>query len=298
MKNCILAVILSMLVFPFQALAGYDEGLAAARAGDLATALAEWKPLANNGHPEAQYSLGIMYENGEGVAKDPVEAAKWYRKAAEQGHASAQFKLVLLYASGEGVAHDMAEAAKWCRKAAEQRHVMAQLQLGIMYANGFGVDKDRAEAVTWYRKAAEQGDAGAQFNLAGMYWRGDGVKRDIIRALKWHAIAARNGNQLARQEFESGKILYKLNDETIATVMAAAQIFRPKPIKMSVQEETDWLKSYHDAYANAKTSDELRRFIRLYEDDDPDRLVEKARARVADLDAGAAGKKREAGEKK
>ncbi len=32
---------------------------------------------------EAQYNLGLMYDNGKGVRQDYVEAAKWCRKAAE-----------------------------------------------------------------------------------------------------------------------------------------------------------------------------------------------------------------------
>ena len=41
----------------------------------------------------AQFNLGVMYANGEGVLKDEAEAVRWYRLAAEQGHAAAQFNL-------------------------------------------------------------------------------------------------------------------------------------------------------------------------------------------------------------
>ena len=39
------------------------------------------------GDAEAQYNLGVMYDNGQGVVKDKDEAVNWYRRAAEQGHA-------------------------------------------------------------------------------------------------------------------------------------------------------------------------------------------------------------------
>ena len=58
--------------------------------------------------------------NGQGVAKDEVEAVKWYRKAAEQNDADAQNNLGVCYANGQGVAKDEVEAVKWYRKAAEQ----------------------------------------------------------------------------------------------------------------------------------------------------------------------------------
>ena len=38
------------------------------------------------GFAYAQYNLGVMYDNGQGVQQDYKEAVKWYRKAAEQGH--------------------------------------------------------------------------------------------------------------------------------------------------------------------------------------------------------------------
>ena len=47
--------------------------------------------------PEAQYNLGVCYAKGQGVAKDEVEAVKWYRKAAEQNYAEAQYDLGYCY---------------------------------------------------------------------------------------------------------------------------------------------------------------------------------------------------------
>ncbi len=70
--------------------ADFDKGLAAARAGDFATALAEWKPLAEQGDAVAQFYLGVMYANGHGVSRNYIRAMKWSRKAANQGVADAQ----------------------------------------------------------------------------------------------------------------------------------------------------------------------------------------------------------------
>ena len=81
---------------------------------------------------------------------------------AKKGNAEAQFKLGCRYYLGEGVAGDPVEVAKWWRKAAEQNHVEAQYWLGERYANGKGVTKDEVEAAYWYRKAAEQGNAEAK----------------------------------------------------------------------------------------------------------------------------------------
>ena len=47
--------------------ADFEKGLDTAKRGDYATALREWKPLAEQGDADAQYNLGLMYANGHGV---------------------------------------------------------------------------------------------------------------------------------------------------------------------------------------------------------------------------------------
>jgi TPR repeat protein len=74
---------------------------------------------ANNGDANAQFCLGLMYEEGEGIPQDYNEAIKWYIKAAEQGNANAQFYLGGMYAGGKGVRKDNKETFKWWTKAAE-----------------------------------------------------------------------------------------------------------------------------------------------------------------------------------
>ena len=116
---------------------------------------------AKQGDADAQYNLGNCYLNGEGVAKDYVEAVKWYRKAAEQRNARAQVSLGFCYCRGEGVAKDYVETVKWYRKAADQGDAVAQYWLGGCYLNGEGVAKDFVEAYAWYNLAsATNKDAG------------------------------------------------------------------------------------------------------------------------------------------
>ncbi|MGB7631437.1 MAG: tetratricopeptide repeat protein [Candidatus Deferrimicrobium sp.] len=82
-----------------------------------------------------------------------AKALKWYRKAAEQGNAEAQFNLGLMYDERLGVPQDYAEAVKWYRKAAEQGFAEAQTNLGIMYFTGQGVPKDDVLAHMWFHLA-------------------------------------------------------------------------------------------------------------------------------------------------
>jgi TPR repeat protein len=58
---------------------------------------------AEKGVAWAQYDLGILYETGQGVPKDAVEAVKWWKLAEKQGYPSAEFNLDIMYFNGEGV---------------------------------------------------------------------------------------------------------------------------------------------------------------------------------------------------
>ncbi len=110
---------ITILLFGASARADYRDGLAALQRGDYAVAREEFLLLANEGHASAQYSLGFLYDYGEGVTQDYNEAAKWYRMAAEQGLARAQFSLGIMIESGTGVARDLARSYKWYSIAAE-----------------------------------------------------------------------------------------------------------------------------------------------------------------------------------
>jgi TPR repeat protein len=116
---------------------------------------------AGQGDAQAQFNLGLMYDNGRGVTKDYTEAVKWYRKAAAQGNADAQFNLGTMYSNGEGVPQDYAEAVKWYLKAAIQGNPDAQFNLGLMYVKERGVPADYAQAYAWLDVAAAQGEKNA-----------------------------------------------------------------------------------------------------------------------------------------
>ena len=110
----IVAALLMMAAVSPPAMAGdFDKGMTTYNRGDYAAALAEWRPLAEQGLAKAQHNLGLMYDKGWGVPEDDKEAVKWYRMAAEQGDASAQNNLGLMYAKGEGVPMDGAVAYMW-----------------------------------------------------------------------------------------------------------------------------------------------------------------------------------------
>ena len=195
-----LATVLSLatvlfLVLKTLAAPDYQKGLEAYNVGDYATALKEWRPLAEQGDMVAQKELGNMYRNGQGVPHNNITAARWVRLSAEQGYAEAQKTLARYYEYGSGVPRDYAEALRWYSLAAEQGDVRAQMTVAYMYYNGSDIPQDFTESLRWFSLVAEQGDdadyqAEAMVHVACQHGTGSGVPQDYAEALRWMRLAA------------------------------------------------------------------------------------------------------------
>jgi hypothetical protein len=120
------------------------------------------------GYPDAQFNLGMLYHLGNGVDHNEQEAVYWYHLAAQWGCSQAQANLSEHYRTGIGVDQDEAVAARWCRFAAEQGVVDAQLNLGLRCARGIGVETDPVLAYFWLSLAVGGGSAEASEYLASV----------------------------------------------------------------------------------------------------------------------------------
>jgi TPR repeat protein len=176
---------------------------------------------ARSGDAEAQFKLGVACDNGEGVKRDPVAAANWYRFAAEQGHGLAQLHLGLMLNSGDtALERDDADAARWYLKAAEQGLADAQFNLALMHYNAEGIEQDDHAAFQWFEAAARQGHAKAQFNLGALYANGHGVERDNVEGYKWCLLAVMQGDFNANENIEM--IRQQLSADEVESAQAAA----------------------------------------------------------------------------
>lgn len=92
-----IALVLLIVCLAVSVWADFQAGMDANNRGDYATALREWRPLAEQGDTLAQDNLGTLYFNGEGVPKDYQQALRWFRLAADQGEAVAQTKIAIMY---------------------------------------------------------------------------------------------------------------------------------------------------------------------------------------------------------
>jgi len=223
LKTLAFAMLLLVMTVPVSA--GFKEGWTAYERGDYWAAFREFKPLAEQGHANAQSYLGFMYyAHGQGVPNNYAEAVKWWRKAALQGNPIAQYNLGLMYGAGLGVSKDYDEAFRWYRRAALQGDAKAQYELGVMWANGHGVPKDYGVAIWWYRKAAQHGNAKAQYNLGALYGAGLGINKDVRMAFKWYSLAVANQNSRASKALDR-----------LITKMSAAEIARAKKLLKAAQ---------------------------------------------------------------
>jgi uncharacterized protein len=108
------------------------KAINAYQAGDYATAIRLWRPLAEQGNSDAQGFLGDMYSKGQGVPQNYATAVSWLRKSAAQGDAIAQRDLEKMYLKGLTALSkdDYSTALQLIRPLAEQGDAAAQNYLG------------------------------------------------------------------------------------------------------------------------------------------------------------------------
>ena len=108
---------------------------------DYKTALKWYKKAAEKGSEEAQYSLGVMYENGQGVGVDLDESIKWFQLSAEQDAEDAQFALGLIFYKKK----EYINSYKWLKIANKNEHKQAKEVLDLLTKNMSKKEIDQAE---------------------------------------------------------------------------------------------------------------------------------------------------------
>jgi len=122
----ILCLMLALAVAQI-ARADFNDGVVEYSMGQYEQAYATMRSLAETAdHGYAQYYVGMMHLNGQGVPQSDEEAARWFLKAAEHGIPQAQYKLGELYSSGHGVPRDFERAFAWYKTGAAHRHRLSQ----------------------------------------------------------------------------------------------------------------------------------------------------------------------------
>lgn len=114
--------------------------------------------LAHSGNADAQFEVGLCYDEGDGVKEDKYEAFKWFMKAAMNGHGRAQNAVGLCYEAGEGVAKNMSEARRWFQKSVDSGCTKGMINMAGVYNDEGHVEK----AWPLLERAARLGNEDAQ----------------------------------------------------------------------------------------------------------------------------------------
>lgn len=159
----------------------------------------------NNGHTEAQYSLGMIYHHGKyGVLKDYELSISWLQKAVEvDNNPSVQCIIGNIYnMGGYGIEKDPTLSRQWYLKSANQGNNIAQMEMGLFYFNGTGVEKDYNESIIWLQKSVNQSkDSEIQFKIGFIYETGGyGIEQDYKLALHWYSKSVMQDNISAKKQ--------------------------------------------------------------------------------------------------
>ncbi|NNM58756.1 MAG: sel1 repeat family protein [Legionellales bacterium] len=174
---------------------------------NICTDIPSCQTQAATGNMEAEYNLGLIYDDGINTKADYTQAVQWYQKAATQGLAVAQYRLGLLYYNGNGVTQDKKMAAQLYQQAVAQGSPYASVELGSMYQNGEGgLTQDYQKALTLYQQAATAGDVDGSVDAGIMYKEGYGVTKDFVKAQTYYMQAAVTGD--ADAAYDLGLLYY------------------------------------------------------------------------------------------
>ncbi len=165
----------------------------------------EWFMVAaKQNHTEAEYYVGLYYQNAKGVPQNIEQAIQWYERAAMKENKNALYHLAMILIKQER--KDFVTVAKLLEKAAKLGHPNAQYNLAVMYQKGDGVEQDMQKALFWYEKAAEANLAIAQYNLGMIYFEGSIVEKNEEKAKELWQKAANQGLEAAV------KLMYSINN--------------------------------------------------------------------------------------
>jgi TPR repeat protein len=213
---------------PFEA---FRSGTEALRAGHPEQAVYELEYAAEQGMPAAQWKLGRMYADGDGVQKNTLRAFEYFSR--------------LTKAHGED-----APGTPQARFVANAFVSLGQYYLEGIPNSAVKPDPDRAREMYWYA-ASYFADPDAQYNLGRLYLDRNGGWRDPRQAAKWLGLAARKGQSQAQALL--GTMLFKGDG---VSRQAAFGLFWLTLAKDGAAPQETWITdTYASAFAQA-TEDE------------------------------------------
>ena len=192
-------------ITPAMAFDGSKSGAHLLKAGEKAKAVHSLEYAAEKGHALAQWKLGRMYAEGDGVTQDDLKAFQYFRGIADSHAednpdtpqsrfvANAFVALGHYYLDGipkTAIKRDPDRAREMFAYAASYfRDSDAQYYLARLYLDGVGAPHDPRQAARWFGLSAQKGQCQSQAMLGAMLFAGDHVPRQAARGLMWLTLA-------------------------------------------------------------------------------------------------------------
>lgn len=226
----------------------FRYGFDAYRQGDKTTAVEALRFAAEKGHPIAQWKLGRMYAEGDGLQRDDLKAFEIFTEIANTHAednprapeapfvANAFVALGGYYRAGipnSRVEPNVGRARQMFAYAASYfGDPEAQHNLAWMYYQGEGGERDPRQAARWAKLSADKGHAGAQALLGHLLFEGDGVTRQPVLGLMFLSVArerAESAEQWIREMHEHAFSLATETERRTALALAEDWIEKNDP---------------------------------------------------------------------
>lgn len=213
------------------ALEAFRAGTQSLRAGDTKSGISALEYAASNGHAVAEWKLGRIYAEGEGVPRNEIRAFEYFRDLAD-AHA------------------DDAPGTTQSRFVANAFVALGQYYLTGIANTTVKADADRARDMFWYA-ATYFGDPDGQFHLGRIYADGIGVPKDPKQAARWLSSAANKGQHQAQALL--GAMLFKGD---VIPRQAARGLMLLTLASDAAQQQESWIRDLHDSAFKQATDDE------------------------------------------
>ncbi len=232
------------------------EGARAYYAGNTMEALDGLESAAAGGHPAAQWKLGRMYADGDGVEENDLKAFEYFNQIisahADDAPNSPQAPYVAnafveigsYYMTGianSAVSPNASRAREIFNYAATYfGDALAQVNLGRMYLDGLGGDRNPRLAARWFNSAAKKGQLDAQIRLGVMLSQGDGIRADPGLGLMWLTVALKRIQAAG------------LPDGEVRAAHEKALAVAPEAVRRkAIAEADDWIETHAEILATA-----------------------------------------------
>jgi len=122
---------------------------------------------------------GILYEDGDGVEKNPKKALQYYMRSATLGHAVGYYNVGLAYQFGTEISKNLPKAFEMFESAAKQNYGDALLKVGYFYMFGWHGQKDFNLAKLNFEKSLSAGNVGAYCGLGQLFILASDMQRAV-----------------------------------------------------------------------------------------------------------------------